>query len=185
MRLLLIRHGITEANARRLYCGSTDLPLLPAGEAALEGKAYPLLPRLVTSGMKRADQTMERLFPGAPYERIPALEEIHFGAFEMKSYRELKDDPAYQQWISGDNGKNRCPGGESGEEAQRRAMAALYRLIADGVDTAVVTHGGIIAGAMAQWFPGEGKNRYEWQPAPGNGYLITVEHGIPLRYEEK
>ena len=27
MRILLLRHGITEANEKHLYCGSTDLPL--------------------------------------------------------------------------------------------------------------------------------------------------------------
>ena len=29
MRILLLRHGITEANEKHLYCGSTDLPLSP------------------------------------------------------------------------------------------------------------------------------------------------------------
>ena len=33
MRILLLRHGITEANEKHLYCGSTDLPLSPAGGA--------------------------------------------------------------------------------------------------------------------------------------------------------
>ena len=28
MKLTLLRHGITEVNRRRLYYGSTDLPLL-------------------------------------------------------------------------------------------------------------------------------------------------------------
>ena len=33
MRIYLIRHGKTEANERRLYCGSTDLPLSRQGAA--------------------------------------------------------------------------------------------------------------------------------------------------------
>ena len=35
MKLTLIRHGITEGNARRLYYGAADIPLLPEGEEAL------------------------------------------------------------------------------------------------------------------------------------------------------
>ena len=35
-----------------------------------------------------------------------------------------------------------------------------------------VTHGGVIAAIMAACFPGEGKNRYQWQPKPGRGYCL-------------
>ena len=35
MRLYLLRHGLTEANAKRLYYGKTDLPLSPEGRAQL------------------------------------------------------------------------------------------------------------------------------------------------------
>ena len=34
--IYLIRHGITDGNKRRLYYGSTDLPLAPEGIAALK-----------------------------------------------------------------------------------------------------------------------------------------------------
>ena len=38
--IYLIRHGKTEANARGLYCGSTDLPLSAEGRTQLEGLSY-------------------------------------------------------------------------------------------------------------------------------------------------
>ena len=50
------------------------------------------------------------------------------------------------------------------------------------VDALAVTHGGVIAGAMEEWFPGEGKNRYEWQPRPGGGYGILFEQGRLVKY---
>lgn len=34
-RVVLLRHGSTQANERGLYCGSTDLPLSPAGREEL------------------------------------------------------------------------------------------------------------------------------------------------------
>ena len=40
MRIYLIRHGKTEANERRLYCGSTDLPLSRQGAAELAQLHY-------------------------------------------------------------------------------------------------------------------------------------------------
>jgi len=35
MKLILIRHGKTEANEKHLYCGSTDIPLSDGGKAEL------------------------------------------------------------------------------------------------------------------------------------------------------
>ena len=115
MRILLLRHGITEANEKHLYCGSTDLPLSPAGRAALRRQEMPAPgTRFITSGMRRCNETLEALFGTVPYEIEPDFREIDFGDFEMKSYEMLKDDPAYQAWITGDNEKNVPPNGESG-----------------------------------------------------------------------
>lgn len=186
MKLYLIRHGKTEATRLHVYCGSTDLPLSLEGKKALEGRSYPKAERYYTSGMKRTNETMEILYPGQTYEKIEDLREIDFGVFEMKSYEELKDLPVYQQWILGNNIENVCPGGESGAMASLRAKKALETLISrDQRDLAVVTHGGIIAGIMESWFPEEGKNRYEWQPKPGDAYEITIERSKENEDNEK
>ena len=41
MKLTLLRHGITEGNRRRLYYGSTDLPLLPGRVGGAGGLTCP------------------------------------------------------------------------------------------------------------------------------------------------
>ncbi len=180
MKLVLIRHGNTEANEKRLYCGSTDLPLSDAGKAALlERKAAVGIPaaeglRILTSGMKRCEETLFLLFGEIPHETDAAFREMDCGAFEMRSYEEMKDDPDYIAWISGDNEANVCPGGESGKIMTARVLEGLERLVSDGRDTLLVTHGGVIAAIMAHLFPEEGKNRYEWQPKPGGGYEIDL-----------
>ena len=84
----------------------------------------------------------------------------------------LKNDPAYLSWITGDNEKNIPPQGESGEAFRARILAALATL---REDTVLVTHGGVIAVIMDSLFPAENKNRYQWQPRPGKGYLVTPE----------
>lgn len=40
-------------------------------------------------------------------------------------------------------------------------------------DTCIITHGGVSAIIMETLFPNEGKNRYQWQPAPGMGYVVN------------
>ena len=177
-RLFLIRHGRTRANEAHLYCGSTDLPLSPEGRQAL----LALRPRYsgcipsgclyITSGMIRTEQTLELLFGPAAHRQDPRLREIDFGSFEMRSYEQLKDDPAYQAWLSGDNTANPTPGGESGQQMAARAWAAFVDARRTGQEMVIVTHGGVIAALMERLFPEPGKNRYQWQPAPGMGYLV-------------
>lgn len=171
MTIYLIRHGKTLANEQRRYCGSTDFPLSKAGREELTALHYPQFPgRYVTSGMARANETMEALFPGIPYKKDPRFREVDFGIFEGKTYEELKDTPDYQIWLTGDNEKNVPPGGESGEQMGKRVLAAFSEI---REDTVLVCHGGVIAAIMANLFPEEGKSRYQWQPKNGHGYALT------------
>ncbi len=170
-RLYLIRHGKTEANLQHRYCGATDLPLSEAGREELKGLHYEISNvRFLTSGMLRTEQTLAALFGDVPHEKRPAFQEVDFGIFEMHTYEELKNDPAYLDWITGDNMANVPPKGESGNQMLARILAALQELRQE--DTVLVTHGGVIAAIMEHLFPEENKSRYQWQPDPGHGYLI-------------
>lgn len=179
--IYLIRHGQTEANEQHLYCGSTDLPLSPAGREALKALHYPVENAdFFTSGMLRTEQTLEILFGPVPHEILPEFREIDFGAFEMHSYDQLKEDPAYQIWITGDNDRNVPPGGESGVQMRTRVLAAFHALQRRAGNVVLVTHGGVIAAIMETLFPEAGKNRYQWQPKPGYGYCLTEEGYFPI-----
>ena len=58
-----------------------------------------------------------------------------------------------------------------------------WRELERGPDTLLVTHGGPIAAIMAHLFPDEGKNRYEWQPKNGRGFLLERDRETgPWRY---
>lgn len=178
MSIYLIRHGKTGANERRLYCGSTDLPLSEAGAGELRELHYSIHPkRYLTSGMKRTEETLRILFGNVPFTVDSRFREVDFGDFEMRSYAELKDDPAYQAWISGDNEQNVPPNGESGTQMTQRVLEA-FREVPDG--TALIAHGGVIAAIMASLFPGEGKHRYQWQPENGHGYEVTDAFYRPI-----
>ena len=170
MTIYLIRHGKTEANEKHLYCGSTDLSLSVAGREELQNIRYDIKNvRFIASGMKRTNETLQTIFGDVPYEVDERFREVDFGIFEMHSYDQLKDTEEYQVWLNGDNEANIPPQGESGNQMKTRVLNA-YSEIKE--DTCIITHGGVIATIMEHLFPGEGKNRYQWQPKPGHGYVI-------------
>ena len=178
MTIYLIRHGKTEANEKCLYCGSTDIPLSKEGSEELQSVHYDIKNvRFLTSGRSRTNETLALLFGDVPFEVDSRFREVDFGIFEMHSYGQLKDTPEYQAWITGDNEANIPPHGESGAQMKARVLQAFSEI---QEDTCIITHGGVIAAVMECLFPEEGKNRYQWQPKPGRGYVIIDRR----RYKE-
>ena len=92
--LYLIRHSLTRANELRLYGGSTDIPLTEQGRAIAIGRrgAIPDCEICVSSGMRRADETLALMTGRGPDLVLPGLKEMDFGAFEGRSADELADD---------------------------------------------------------------------------------------------
>lgn len=171
--IYLIRHGKTEANEQHLYCGSTDLALSDAGREELRQMKYGInAEEFIISGMRRTEETLRILFGEVPFSVCPDFREIDFGIFEMKGYEQLKEDPDYQAWITGDNDANIPPLGESGVQMRRRVLPAFRSLQQKDRSIAVITHGGVIACIMETLFPEEEKSRYQWQPKPGHGYAL-------------
>ena len=183
MKLVLIRHGATEANEKRLYCGKTDIGLSDKGieqlKLLMSSVEYPAPGgiRILTSGMRRCEETLLTLYGNVEHEVDRRFSEMDLGIFEMHSYDELKEWPEYIEWISGDNESNIVPSGESGRLMKERVLEGLRDLISAGKDAILITHGGVISAIMAYLYPEENKNRYEWQPASGSGYVLDIpEH---------
>lgn len=187
-KIYLIRHGMTEANEKRIYCGISDLPLSENGIKALaEKKVYyqSLMSDKVkyfTTSMRRTEQTLEILFENGgkvpEHDVVTGFKEINFGIFELKSYEELKNDIEYIEWISGDYENNVPPNGESGAEMSKRVLAAFYDwLEALEEESAVVCHGGTVYYIMRHLFPEEDKTLYEWEPKNGCGYCLEFSDG--------
>ena len=180
---------MTPATERHLYCGSSDVPLSPEGRKELIRKKnmyrYPDPEgcSFYTSGMRRTEETLELLYGPVSHGMRPDLKEMDFGEFEMHTYDELRDMPSYIAWITGDNDENVCPGGESGAVMEERAAVGFRQLLASGCgDLVIVTHGGPCAAVMRRLFPEQGRNRYEWQPKPGEGYEILFDGEKPCSF---
>ncbi|MPL96544.1 hypothetical protein SDC9_42726 [bioreactor metagenome] len=99
----------------------------------------------------------------------------------MHSYEELRNRLDYQTWISNYAPSRRCPNGESELEFTSRVTAAAVNLF-KGENAIVFCHGGTISAIMAFCFSAEGKNRWEWQPDPGQGYSLILKNGMPVEY---
>lgn len=189
--IVLLRHGITEGNRKRLYYGSTDLHLIPEGIEEIrkrkEAGIYPASEGyiMVTSALVRTSETLSEIYGETDRIADKRLNEVDFGEFEMKSYEDLKDDPRFIEWCDGDNWSNLCPGGESGQIMVDRASMAMEDYI--GKNCIIVCHGGIISSMMLKWFPDDEKHMifYDWTPRPCEGYKICFnEENKAVGYEE-
>ena len=187
--LVLLRHGLTEANERRLYCGRTDLPLSPRGEAMARelhrSRPLPECDLYVTSGMRRADATLALLTGHTPGRVLPTLREMDFGRFEMLCYEDLKAEPDYQRWIWDETGMVPCPGGECSRDFIARVRLGGAQLLALEWESAlVVCHGGTVVRLMEHWFPDSNWNYYDWQPAACGGWRVTFDDQTPVGYDQ-
>lgn len=183
MDIILVRHGKTEYNEKKQYCGVLDPGLSAAGRAELlQCELRELLrdepPELVfSSPMQRTLETADLLcedFSALPLLVVSELREIDFGAFEGKSYEDLKDDPAYTAWLD-TNCEGPIPGGDFPDRFREDCVIGFETVLEscglEGVERAmVVTHGGVI-GAILEHYAEPRKNWYEYE-TPFGGYFI-------------
>ena len=200
VKIIWIRHGMTQANGEHRYLGKTDEPLSETGIRLLQEKKKEYFSSppefLYTSPMKRCVQTAELLFERNPI-LIPEWKEMDFGQFEGKNYEELKDNPDYQKWIDS-NGTLPFPGGEPREQFIRRSMEGFDWMMSDiliksekntriqnGTETqdlknnceteipvVAVVHGGTIMAVLSSLTGGE---YFEFQVKNGEGYETVLE----------
>ncbi len=179
MELIVIRHGTTRGNRERRFIGLTDEPLAPEGETLARAAALrlPSVDHVYRSPLLRCKQTARLLWPDVEETEIAGLRETDFGPFEGKNHEELKDDPLYQRYISG--GGTDIQGVERPEEAARRAVSGLRRLIADAkargfTRAGVVTHGGTMMGLFAACGAPARPSFYDWMRGNCRGYRALV-----------
>ena len=178
-KILILRHGKTEANFEKRYIGSkTDISLSPEGINDIKAKAALIREMagkdifLVSSPMKRAVQTAEILFPDEELLTVNGLKEIDFGDFEGKNYEELKDNPDYQNWIDS-NGTMPFPNGEDRTLFIERSVAEFYKILSlSGEKTPVIIcHGGNVMGIMSTLTE---KDYYDFMIGNTEGYMLSL-----------
>ncbi len=152
--LIIIRHGYSVANKSGYMTGQSDVPLAKEGliqaaqTAEFVYKNYKI-DAVFSSPLLRARQTAEPLskLSGLPVFINENLKEINAGLWEGKTPAELiKLFPEEFSLWKTDVGLSRCPGGESMQEVQSRAVKAFEQIASDFDEksVAVVTHAAVI-----------------------------------------
>lgn len=111
MNIWLIRHGMTLPGEEGRYQGFLDESLSEKGRKALI-KAPQNPSHIYVSPAKRARETASILYPETEQICIPGLWEMNFGVFEGRTWKEMKNDRQYREWVDG-MCLGTCPGGES------------------------------------------------------------------------
>jgi broad specificity phosphatase PhoE len=190
--LAVLRHGPTGWNASRRLQGRSDIPLGPAGRAAVA--AWRLPPVLagcawLTSPLQRAVATAEALGVAARHEA--RLIEMAWGDWEGLTLAELAAMPDAALAEREAAGLDfQPPGGESPRQVQQRLKPLLGEIARGGTPVGAVTHKGVIRALFALasgWdMLGKAPARLDWQSAHlfrlnAGGRPAVERLNLPLR----
>lgn len=156
MRILLIRHGQSEGNIKKVFCGKVDFPLTEKGKeqgavACEYIYANYKVCAIYASELTRARQTVKRLseLSGIPVSVKPQFNELFGGKWENETVPYIAEHYPEDFKVWEENvGEARPTGGESFKELADRTFKGLRAVVEecgekDGV-AVVATHGGVI-----------------------------------------
>lgn len=176
MRVYLLRHGETAWNAQGRYLGRTDLPLSEKGRTELVSADFAPY-RVYVSPLGRTAETAGILFPDAKQVVIPDFQEMNFGVFEGRSWRDMEDFAPYREWVDG-NCRGPIPEGESMAAFSERTCAAFEALVSQTLEAgeallAIVAHGGTQMAALER-FALPHQDYFSWRGPLGGGFLLDA-----------
>ncbi|WP_053401441.1 histidine phosphatase family protein [Priestia koreensis] len=172
MVITLIRHGLTENNQKKQYIGWSDPPLLISEEKRIRPYTEKV-DLVVGSDLTRCKETSKLLLPNHLYVASEKWREMNFGAWEEKTYNELKEQTAYQNWLN-DPFHAPVEDGELFSTFSERIWRAFHESVAKlkmngGRNLVIVTHGGPIRLVASTC---SGTAFFDWNVAPGDGIRL-------------
>ena len=177
LKILMLRHGMTEGNSKGRYIGVTNESILDEEKERLLAMQFGKPDAVYCSPLKRCIETAKLLFPENKLFKIPEFRECDFGRFEGKTYQELSDDPVYQDWL--ESGVILTfPEGESKRGFQDRCIEGFRSVVNTAKrlkqkSIALIVHGGTIASILDEYgFPE--KDYYDWFVKNLEGYEVRL-----------
>jgi len=146
----LLRHGATEWSRNGRHTGSSDISLLPEGEAEARALA-PLLAgqhfaEVWVSPLQRARRTCELAGLGAQAQPNESLREWDYGSYEGITTAEIRQTvPGWSVWSHG------CPGGEDAAAVTQRCEALIAQLLLLEGNIALFAHGHLLRSLAGTW----------------------------------
>jgi len=186
-RLILIRHGQTDYNLQRRYCGFTDIGINKAGRLRTKKIKSELreftIDKVFCSDLKRSLQTAKIIFGNARNIIVrPALREINFGDWEGLTFGQIfKRNPLiYKRWAK-DPFSADIPSGENMDSFLRRIRSEFKNIVQyNCYDTmAIVGHLGPIRVILNTCANKKKNNFWKLQIEPQSIYII--EYGRPSK----
>lgn len=156
-RLIVVRHGETQANLDGRWQGHTDSPLTKTGIAQAEAVAQRLkrgrFSQLYSSDLGRARQTAQIIAHRTGHEIIldEHLRERHLGIFQGLTRAEMEARYPDEWHLYRTTGPDYViPGGESARQRFERSTSRLREIALDhpGETGVIVTHGGVLNGLL-------------------------------------
>ncbi|MBL7197973.1 MAG: alpha-ribazole phosphatase [Candidatus Omnitrophica bacterium] len=183
-RLILIRHGQTDWNLQKRYCGFTDIGLNENGKKQIKKLSKRLsketIHRVYSSDMKRALQSAKIVFKDMPVEKLSELREMNFGIFEGLRYQEImnKYSKIYRKWID-DPLNVAIPNGESLNNLAKRVRKVLAKILSGNKNRTVVifTHAGPIRVILCDILRLDLKEIWQIKPASESVNIIEFTKG--------
>ncbi len=150
LHLILIRHGETEWAVTGQHTGRTDISLTARGETQARELGQQLqgieFAHMLTSPLKRARQTCERVALDRAFASDPDLAEWDYGDYEGKTSADIRQQrPGWEVFRDG------CPHGESPAQVTARADRLIARLRRKTGNIALFSHGQFGAALAARW----------------------------------
>ena len=157
-KLVIVRHGESEWNARGVWTGTTDVHLTAKGfhQAALLGEAIADIPidQAYCSQQIRSLETLEGMLDAAkqydvPYERSAALNERDYGDYTGKNKWEVQKEIGEAAFENLRRGWDvPVPNGETLKKVYERSVPFYQKTIVpellEGKNVLVVAHGNSI-----------------------------------------
>ncbi|MGL5088210.1 MAG: histidine phosphatase family protein [Cetobacterium sp.] len=185
-KVILIRHGESELNAKGVYYGSLDPSLTELGKEQAKNTRDILknidYHRIYASDLKRAFDTASIVnVKGLDIVIDKGLRELNFGVFEGFTFEEIQTKYPKELEESQKNWENyNYVTGESVVELQNRAIDFIAQNINLNENTILVTHWGVINTILSHYFS-KGLDAY-WKFSVKNAGVVIIEFldGYPI-----
>ncbi|QSX06601.1 histidine phosphatase family protein [Sedimentibacter sp. zth1] len=179
MKLYLVRHGQSEGNFRKVYCGVNDVELTKEGVLQAQRMAKKFegrsISKIYSSPLKRAYNTALEISNvlKLDIEKSDLLKEINFGIFENLTWNDIKTrfPNEAQKWA--DVGVHyKFVDGESLDDVVVRVIEFVKNCCDNSI---IVTHSGIIQSFIIALEIASYEN--SWDYVINNCDVICIENG--------
>ena len=175
--IFLLRHGQIQGHEEKRFIGATDVPLDDTGlsEARYWQRAFSGFPldTVYSSRLQRCDQTARCIAEKTPVINTPALNEIHMGEWDGKTFEEIKACRP-EEFIK--RGEDLCsyrpPSGESFQDLSDRVLPFFNPLVRKKEKMLIVTHAGVIRVILCHILNLPLKALFQIKPAYGELFIL-------------